>query len=92
MKVGDLVKSHSHITTKANSMKITIYGTSYFPTKRDANNYFLPYGFSSEDVSIKISEGSIHIGSPPLRSKLTDQLKLVYEKPGYRYHIVSKSC
>ena len=70
-------------------MRTITIGTPYFPSIRDASNYFRPYGCSSKDVYIKMLEGSIHIGEPPL--KPTDQLKLVYENPGYRYHIVSKA-
>lgn len=41
-------------------------GTSYFPTKATADDYYRPYGFDAAGVQRKIDEGEIHLGLPPV--------------------------
>ena len=40
------------------------YGTSHFPTKRDAYIYYRGYGLKIHDVLNKITSGEITIGPP----------------------------
>jgi hypothetical protein len=42
-----------------------VYGTSYFPTRGDADKYYHAQGFFSFQVDNKIEDGEIHIGKPP---------------------------
>lgn len=51
---------------------MTTYGTSYFTSKSAAVRYYKDYEGSIEDskraVEVKLREGSIHIGKPPLKA------------------------
>ena len=75
-------------------------GTSYFPFKEAAIDYYRPHGYTRMEgkvqvddtenaVNRKIEEGLIHIGKPPLKDNET--LKVVNEHPGFRYYIIGKA-
>jgi hypothetical protein len=61
-------------------------GTSYFPCFLDACNYYRPYGYTNDEVRVKISEGEIHLGLPPTEL-LKEEAYIVDEKPGRRWFI-----
>jgi hypothetical protein len=47
-------------------MFYSIYGTSHFPTQKQAERYYRVYGFDAGDVQRKLDEGEIHLGAPPV--------------------------
>ena len=46
-----------------------IIGTSHFPTRTAAINYYAEYGYDDVAATVdrKIKEGEIHISRPPLK-------------------------
>lgn len=61
------------------------YGTAYFVSQAEAVNYYKPYGYDSYQVYMKLMEGEIHVGKPPLQPG--DKLSVIRDEG--RYQITS---
>ena len=69
---------------------MTRFGTSFFPTKKDAILYYNGYHTDSAGyVNRAIEKGEIHIGIPQLKDG--EELYLFDEKPGLRWFIKTKT-
>ena len=68
------------------SKKRTLIGTACFPSLGNAIAYYGPYGTDEEEVKRKIRDGEIHIRKPELIYP-SDKVRIINEKPGWRYHI-----
>lgn len=70
-------------------MNSTLYGTSYFVSKRDAELYYRDYCETARDaralVAQKLADGEIHLGAPP---KLNRNERLTTVDGGRRYAVI----
>jgi hypothetical protein len=61
-------------------------GTSYFPSREAAKQYYVYEQASLADIDRKIAEGLIHIGFPPC----AHNQRIVLIDRGMRYAVVDK--